>query len=106
MKSNPHIERIATAVPEQRRELDLSLQELARLSGVSRSTISKLEHGKPVQPSLLMQLAATLTLVELYTPNTAPVAVEVPDEPLPMFSFRPMSAFDIDHDGNLIGGAA
>ena len=37
-KGNAIVERLELAIPEQRLDLDLSLRELARLSGVSRST--------------------------------------------------------------------
>jgi transcriptional regulator with XRE-family HTH domain len=72
---NGTVARIAAAVPEQRRDLDVSLRGLARLSGVSRSTITKVEKGKPVEPALLLQIAATLTLLELYAPTVPPVEV-------------------------------
>jgi transcriptional regulator with XRE-family HTH domain len=59
--------RLLASIPEQRRDLGLSLRELARLSGVSRPTIAKLEAGRPVDEALAMRLAVTLTVFELYS---------------------------------------
>jgi transcriptional regulator with XRE-family HTH domain len=59
-------DRVALAIPEQRHALGLSLRELARASGVSRWTITKLERGGRVEPALVVKLAATLTVFELY----------------------------------------
>jgi len=68
---------VAFAIPEQRRELRLSVRELARLSGVSRDTISRLEHGGQVSPALVVRVATALTVVELYA---EPPAVEKDDD--------------------------
>jgi len=99
--------RIELALPEQRRDLDVSLRELARLSGVSRSTITRLERGGRIEPRLLMQIAATLTLLELYTPMPPFASADVQDDPVMVLSLRPTLALgDIDRNGDLVGGAA
>jgi transcriptional regulator with XRE-family HTH domain len=63
------VERAALAVPEQRRDLGLSLSELARLAGVSRSTVTRVERGGRVDPALVLRVAAALTVLELYAPS-------------------------------------
>jgi transcriptional regulator with XRE-family HTH domain len=65
-KRNDVVHRIALAIPEQRRDLGLSARALAQLSGVSRHTIGKLEAGGMIGAPLLLRLASTLTLLELY----------------------------------------
>ena len=82
---NGAVVRIAAAVPEQWRELEVSLRELARLSGVSRTTITNVEKGRAVEPTLLLQIATTLTLLELYAPR-API--EVQDVPAPLLAYQ------------------
>jgi transcriptional regulator with XRE-family HTH domain len=59
-------ERVALAIPEQRRGLGLSVRRLAILSGVSRDTITKLERGGHVDPALVVRVATALTVLELY----------------------------------------
>jgi predicted transcriptional regulator len=59
-------ERVALAIPEQRRELGLSVRRLAILSGVSRDSITKLEGGGHVHPALVVRVATALTVLELY----------------------------------------
>jgi predicted transcriptional regulator len=68
--------RLLASIPEQRRDLGLSLRELARLSGVSRATIAKLDTGRPVDEALAMRVA--VTLIELYSepePVREPIAL-------------------------------
>ncbi len=66
-------ERVALAIPEQRRELGLSVHQLARCSGVSRDTITKLERGGRVDPALVVHVAAALMVLELHSePEPAP----------------------------------
>lgn len=60
--------RIALAVPEQRRALGLSLNETAKLAGVSRGTVARIERGHTVNPMLVVKVAVVLTVVELYAP--------------------------------------
>jgi transcriptional regulator with XRE-family HTH domain len=67
-------ERVALAVPEQRLELGLSLNQLARYSGVSRSTIARIERGQRVSPVLLLRVAGALTTLELYRTRELEVA--------------------------------
>jgi transcriptional regulator with XRE-family HTH domain len=67
-KRNSALTRIGLAIPEQRADAGLSLSELARLAGVSRSTLTKIERGRPIEPRLLLQIAAVLTLLEVYAP--------------------------------------
>jgi transcriptional regulator with XRE-family HTH domain len=45
---------------EQRQRRALSQEELARLSGVSRHSIIKLEAGRPAWPSTVRKLARAL----------------------------------------------
>jgi transcriptional regulator with XRE-family HTH domain len=68
MKSNSLVDRIRLAVPEQRQDLDLSLGELARPSGVSRATVTRLEAGRPIDVVLLMRIAVALLVLELARP--------------------------------------
>jgi predicted transcriptional regulator len=68
----PLISRLALAVPEARRDLDLSLSELARLANVSRATVTKIDHGRPVDPALLVQVASTLLVLDVIAPAADP----------------------------------
>lgn len=68
MNSNDLIGRVASAIPETRAELGLSMRQLEQLSGVNRGTISRLEHGSRVRPATLMRLAVALTIAELHMP--------------------------------------
>jgi transcriptional regulator with XRE-family HTH domain len=66
MKSSRRVEGIALGITEARLDLDLSQRELALLSGVSATTIRRLEGGGRVHPQLIIRLAAALTVFELY----------------------------------------
>jgi DNA-binding XRE family transcriptional regulator len=75
---NPLLRRVALAVPEQRRDLDLSQRDLAAASGVSRATIAKLERGERVDPALVIRLALAMAALELYgAPRPAPAALSL-----------------------------
>ena len=50
MTHQPSLARLAALVKAKRRELNLSLREVARLSGISPSTLSRLERG--IAPAL------------------------------------------------------
>jgi DNA-binding XRE family transcriptional regulator len=79
-KMDATAQRVALAIPEQRRELGLSVRRLARLSGVSRDTITKLERGGYVDPALTVRVATALTVLGLYAePQWPPLphAIEV-----------------------------
>jgi transcriptional regulator with XRE-family HTH domain len=80
------IQRIGTAVEEARRDHLLSERELARLAGVSRSTVHRLERGGVVRADLAVRVAAAITVVDLYSeplePVNGPVMLPVL-EPLP-----------------------
>jgi DNA-binding XRE family transcriptional regulator len=62
------LERVALAVGEQRLALELSLNGVARVAGVSRTTVTKVEWGRPVSPVLLLRVAWALAVLELYAP--------------------------------------
>jgi transcriptional regulator with XRE-family HTH domain len=66
---NPRVERMALALAEARLELGVSQRELGRLAAVSASTIRKLERGGHVDDSLVVRLATTMTMLELYAPQ-------------------------------------
>jgi transcriptional regulator with XRE-family HTH domain len=66
--NNTLIHRVSLAIPEQRRELDLSLSELARVSGVSRSTLTRVERGGRVGDALVVKVASALLALELHAP--------------------------------------
>jgi len=85
IKYSMPIERIATAIPEQRLELGVSQTELARLSGVSRASIAKLEAGRRIDPRLVCDLAERLTLLELYSFSEASES-EIPDDLMALFT--------------------
>lgn len=52
---------IAGRVAERRRELDLSQQELARLTGTTQSAIARLESGqRPPRIDTLLRIASAL----------------------------------------------
>jgi transcriptional regulator with XRE-family HTH domain len=104
-KSNALVDRIATAVGEQRPDTGISMSELSRLSGVSRSTIRKLERGGRIDPALVVRLALTLTVLELYRPPAPTLDEEMFDEVITAFE-RPKPLGDVDRNGDLIGGAA
>lgn len=66
--SNQLLGRIALAVPEGRLEHGLSQRQLSCLSGVSRWAISRVERGEPVDAGVLVELAATLMVLDAYQP--------------------------------------
>jgi transcriptional regulator with XRE-family HTH domain len=68
--STPHgtLQRVADAVPEARREHGLSQRQLAALSGVSRSSIAKLERGGRIAPALLVRLGTAAVVLDAYRP--------------------------------------
>jgi transcriptional regulator with XRE-family HTH domain len=62
---------MALTIAEARSDLGVSQRELARLSGVSATTVRKLERGRGhVDPALVIRLASTLTVLELHEPTT------------------------------------
>ena len=79
MKNTDLVGRVASAIPEQRRELDLSLRELERLSGVSRRTLSKIERGGRADPALVVRVAGVLNTLELVSPKDEPPDAVVVD---------------------------
>ena len=54
------------AVGEGRLDHGLSQRQLARLSGVSRPTIAKIEAGGHVHPALVVRLAAALLVLDVH----------------------------------------
>jgi predicted transcriptional regulator len=84
MRSYPTIlERVALAVPEQRRDLGVSITLLAKLAGVSRPTVVKIDRGFHVRPDLLRAVARELTMLEAYAPPTSTASVEMVDDLAP-----------------------
>jgi transcriptional regulator with XRE-family HTH domain len=65
---NPTLDRIAKAVPEARLEHGLSRRQFAAMSGVSTTTIRKLELGGRIDPALLVKLATTTVALDAYRP--------------------------------------
>lgn len=66
---NPNLtDRIAFAATEHRQELGLSMRELSEWSGVSRTTIAKMESGRPVRRDLALKVAFALTMLDAYRP--------------------------------------
>lgn len=61
--------RIALGLEETRRDLGLSVRQVAQLAGVSPATVHKLEAGRNVQPALVIRVATALTITELHTPQ-------------------------------------
>jgi len=70
MQVTPTLERIAQAVIEGRLEHDLSQRRLAEFSGVSATSIRKLERGGPIDAALLIRLAATMVVLDAYRRQT------------------------------------
>jgi transcriptional regulator with XRE-family HTH domain len=64
------LQRVAHAVPEARREHGLSQRRLAAISGVSATTIRKLERGGKIDPGLLVRLGAAMVVLDAYRPPT------------------------------------
>lgn len=104
---NGAVERMAAAVPEQRRDLELSLRSLSRLSGVHRETISRLERGGRIDPVLLVRVAATLSTLEQYSepaPDESSSAPLLARPPLatrtpPRLGELPPLPYEIEVDG-------
>ena len=89
---NPLLVRVAAAVPEQRRELGLSVTQLAHVARVSRSTIGKIERGGHVRPELLLRIASALMTLELYQGPRESAEGAVDDLVLlPLFPWPPAS---------------
>jgi transcriptional regulator with XRE-family HTH domain len=62
----PTIARIVAAIPEGRLDHGLSQRQLAALSGVSATTIRKLERGGRVDPALLVRLGVALVVLDAF----------------------------------------
>ena len=60
------IDRVASSLGEARCDHSLSQRQLARLSGVSASTVRKIERGGRVDPALLVRLGATADGADVY----------------------------------------
>jgi transcriptional regulator with XRE-family HTH domain len=67
MKATSLNGRIGLAVSEARFEHDLSLSELARRSGVHRSTVRKLERGGTVRDKQATMIGAALLVVDVFS---------------------------------------
>ena len=64
--TTPTVARIAASLAEARLDHGLSQRELARLSGVTRATIAKIEAGGRVRPALVVRLAAALLVLDVH----------------------------------------
>jgi DNA-binding XRE family transcriptional regulator len=62
------IRRIGAAVGMARLDHGMSQSELARLAGVSRSTIAKLESGGHVRPDLAARVGSAMMVVDVHVP--------------------------------------
>jgi transcriptional regulator with XRE-family HTH domain len=79
------IDRIGRTLRRRRKELDLSLEDLSRLSGATVPTLSNIERGKrDVKLSTLVNLATALRidLAELFTVDTSETEAEALDLPI------------------------
>jgi transcriptional regulator with XRE-family HTH domain len=65
-KESTPLRRIADALPEARLEHALSRRQLAALSGVSASTIRRIERGDLVDPALLVWLGTVLVVLDVF----------------------------------------
>jgi transcriptional regulator with XRE-family HTH domain len=76
------IDRIGQTLRRRRKELDLSLEDLSRLSGATVPTLSNIERGKrDVKLSTLINLASALRfdLAELFTDDASKTNTEALD---------------------------
>lgn len=76
------IDRIGQTLRRRRKELDLSLEDLSRLSGATVPTLSNIERGKrDVKLSTLINLASALRfdLAELFTDDASETNTEALD---------------------------
>jgi transcriptional regulator with XRE-family HTH domain len=60
------VARIIAAIPEGRLDHGLSQRQLAALSGVSATTIRKLERGGRINPALLVRLGTALVVLDAF----------------------------------------
>jgi len=86
---DPTLQRVADAIPGQRASLQLSLNQLARCSRVSRGTIRRIERGQQVDPALLLRVAGALTTLELYSPSEDDLLGDLHPERLLVAPARP-----------------
>jgi len=78
------ISRIGQTLRRRRKALDLSLEDLSRLSGATVPTLSNIERGKrDVKLSTLVNLASALRfdLAKLFTDDTSETETETQDLP-------------------------
>lgn len=66
MKGITHIDRLALAVPGQRRDLGISRRELAECAEVSEATIVRIEAGVRVRPANVVRVALVMAALDLY----------------------------------------
>ena len=86
------IDRIGQTLRRRRKELDLSLEDLSRLSGATVPTLSNIERGKrDVKLSTLVNLATALRidLAELFTDDASETDTETLDLP---------AGYDLEND--------
>lgn len=79
------IDRIGQTLRRRRKELDLSLEDLSRLSGATVPSLSNIERGKrDVKLSTLVNLATALRidLAELFTDDASETDTEAQDLPI------------------------
>jgi transcriptional regulator with XRE-family HTH domain len=77
-KQSTRIARIALAIGEARLEHGLSRRQLADWTGISATTIRKIERGEGVAPRLVLQAATALAVLDMHTPPASMEPVHLP----------------------------
>jgi transcriptional regulator with XRE-family HTH domain len=84
------LERVRLSIPERRVAIDVSGNELARASGVSLTSIYRVENGGCASPALVIRVSTALRELELHAPpKPAP-------EPLDEGLAKLVSLFDVE----------
>ena len=71
MEQQEDLRRIGVAIREEREKRGLTQKGAARLVGISNNTMSKLESGETVRPSILLRVLDTLGLEVTRGPQTS-----------------------------------
>lgn len=66
MNGTSATDRVAISLPEARLDHGLSQRQLAALSGVSATTIRKVERGGRVDPVLLVRLGVAFVVLDVF----------------------------------------
>ncbi len=81
-KRSTHIDRVALALRDRRRDMGISRRELAECAGVSPATIVRLEEGTRVRPSSVTRVAVAMAAFELYASAPKAEAEATPEDEL------------------------